>query len=175
VRSEVTFGPGRGRWARPRSDEKEEIVKIVDATRRSAIGIEPDRTVAHAAQLMEQAGVGALVVLDGSSVVGMVTDRDLVRRALARGLPADARIDAVMTTPVVTVDADADLQDAFRLFGTSAVRRIPVVRDGRFVGMFTIDDALVAMARDFGDLVRPVTAELLFAHRDPQLPAIAAS
>src|SRR6478735_2507572 len=101
---------------------------------------------------MEQAGVGALVVLDGNTVVGLVTDRDLVRRAMARGLPGDARIDAVMTSPVVTIDADADVREAFTMFGSHAVRRLPVVREGAFIGMFTIDDALVGMARDLGDL-----------------------
>ena len=148
-------------------------MKIVDATRGSAIGIEPDRTVTHAAELMEQAGVGALVVLEGEAVIGMVTDRDLVRRALARRLPGDCRVDGVMTSPVVTVDADADVREAFALFGAHAVRRLPVISAGRFVGMFTIDDALVAVARDLGDLVRPVTAELLFVHRDPVAPVVA--
>jgi CBS domain-containing protein len=150
-------------------------VKIVEATRRSAIGIEPDRSVAQAAQLMERAGVGALVVLDDDAVVGIVTDRDLVRRVLARRLPADTRIDSAMTTPVITADADADLSEAFALFNEHAIRRLPIVSDGRFVGMFTIDDALVAIARDLGQLVRPITAELLFAHRDSQPPVVASS
>ena len=150
-------------------------MKTIDATRRSAVGIGPDRTITDAAQLMELAGVGALVVLDGMTVVGLVTDRDLVRRAMARELPPDARVDAVMTAPVVTVDADADIREAFGLFGTHAIRRLPVIRDGQFVGMFTIDDALVAIARDIGDLTRPITAELLFAHRDSKPPAVAAS
>jgi CBS domain-containing protein len=150
-------------------------MKTIDATRRSAIGIGPDRTITGAAQLMEQAGVGALVVLDGTTVVGLVTDRDLVRRAMARQLPPDGRVDAVMTAPVVTVDADADIREAFGLFGAHAIRRLPVVRDGQFVGMFTIDDALVAIARDIGDLTRPIAAELLFAHRDSPPPAVVAS
>jgi CBS domain-containing protein len=93
---------------------------------------------------------------------------------LAGGLGGNARVDDVMSAPVVTADADADadVRHAFALFGTHAVRRLPVVSDGRFVGMFTIDDALVAVARDLDDLVRPVTAELLFAHRDAQPPVV---
>jgi len=69
-----------------------------------------------------------VAVIDGEHLIGIVTDRDLVRRGLARDLPADARIDAVMTAPVVTVDADADLHDAFALFRTHAVRRLALVR-----------------------------------------------
>ena len=89
---------------------------------------------------MEQAGVGALAVIEGDLLVGIATDRDLVRRGLARGLSNDARIDAVMTSPVVTIAADADLHDAFAQFRTHAIRRLAVMREERFVGMITVDD-----------------------------------
>lgn len=147
-------------------------MRTIDGVRRSGVGIEPDRTVHEAAAIMEQSGVGALAVIDGERLVGVVTDRDLVRRAMARGLTPDARVDGVMTTPVVTIDADADLHAAFALFRSHAVRRLPVVRDDRFVGMITVDDLLVDLAADLSDLARPVAAEIRFAHHDSPLPAI---
>lgn len=146
-------------------------MRTMDAIRRSGVGIEPDRTVREAAEIMEQAGVGALAVIEGDRLVGIVTDRDLVRRALARGLALDARVDGVMSTPVVTIDADADLHEVFALFRTHAARRLAVVREERFVGMITVDDLLVDLAGDLADLARPVTAEVLFAHRDSPVPA----
>lgn len=121
---------------------------------------------------MERAGVGALAVLEGDRLAGIVTDRDLVRRALARRLPVDARVDAVMTSPVVTIDADSDLSDAFELFRTHTVRRLAVVRGEQFVGMLTVDDLLVHVASDLVDLARPVAAEVLSAQRDAPVPAI---
>lgn len=148
-------------------------MRTMEVVRRSGVGIEPDRTVHHAAVIMEQSGVGALAVIDGGCLVGVVTDRDLVRRALARGLAADARVDGVMSAPVVTIDAEADLHDAFGLFRTHAVRRLAVVREGRFVGMITVDDLLVDLAADLADIARPVTAEVLFAHHDSPVPATA--
>lgn len=146
-------------------------MRTIDATRGSAVAIGPERTVTDAAQLMEQAGVGALVVVDGQAVVGIVTDRDLVRRAMATGLAGDARVDGVMTSPVVTADADSDLRRTVALFKQHAVRRLPLVRDGAFVGMFTVDDALVGITQELDAVVRPVTAEMLFAHRDAGVPA----
>jgi len=146
-------------------------MRTIEALRRSGVGVGPERTIRDAAVIMEQSGIGSLAVIDDAQLVGIVTDRDLVRRALARDLPADARVDSVMSTPVVTIDADDDLHHAFALFRTNAVRRLAVVRDGRFLGTVTIDDLLVNLAADLADLVRPVTAEILFAHRDPPVPA----
>ena len=146
-------------------------MRTIEAMRRSGVGIEPDRTIHDAAAVMEQTGVGALAVLDGERLVGIVTDRDLVRRGLAKGLLADARIDGIMSSPVVTIDADADLHGAFALFRTNAIRRLAVVRGGQFVGMITIDDLLVDVAADLADLSRPVEGEILFAQHDSPVPA----
>ena len=145
-------------------------MRTIVAVRRSAVGIGPDRTIREAAGIMEQAGVGALAVIEGEHLVGIVTDRDLVRRGLACDLPADARVDAVMTAPVVTADADADLHDTFAVFRTHAVRRLAIVQAGKFVGMITIDDLLIDLAADLSDLARPVTAEMMFGHHDSPLP-----
>lgn len=147
-------------------------MRTIDAVRRSGIAVEPERTIRDTAAIMEQAGVGALAIVEGDRLLGIVTDRDLVRRGLARGLPLDARVDGVMTTPVVTIDSEADLHDAFGAFRTHGIRRLAVVRDACFVGMVSIDDLLVDIASDLADLARPIAAELLFAHRDPGVPSI---
>ena len=146
-------------------------MRIRDIAQRSPITVAPDATVRHAAELMEANGIGAVAVVQGESLVGIVTDRDIVRRAVARGLGGDTRIDGVMTSPVVTIEADADFRHAFDILHGHAVRRIAVTSDGRLVGMLSADDLLVCLASDLANLVRPVTAELLFAHRDPPLPA----
>ena len=147
-------------------------MRTIDGVRRSGVGIAPDRTITHAAKIMEVAAVGALAVVDGEELVGIVTDRDLVRRGMAARLSPDARVDSVMSSPVVTIDAEADLHGAFTLFRTHAVRRVAVVRDGRFVGMISIDDLLIDLAADLADLARPVTAEVLFGHHDAPVPAV---
>ena len=146
-------------------------MRTMDVVRRSGIGIEPHRTVQDAASIMEKASVGALAVIDGERLVGIVTDRDLVRRALARGLPFDARVDSVMSSPVVTIDADDDVHQAFARFRSQPVRRLAVVRGEQFLGMVTVDDLLVDLAGDLADLARPVTAEVLFGQRDSAVPA----
>jgi len=148
-------------------------MRTIEAVRRSGVGIGPERTIRDAAAIMEQSGVGSVAVIDDGRLVGIVTDRDLVRRGLARDLPSDSRVDGLMTSPVITIDADDDLHKAYAVFRANAVRRLAVVREGRFVGTVSIDDLLVYLAADFSDLVRPVTAEILFSHRESPVPATA--
>ena len=146
-------------------------MKAIDVVHRSGVAIGPDRTIREAAAVMEQSGIGMLAIADHQQLLGVVTDRDLVRRVLARGLPSDSRIDGVMTSPVVTIEADCDVREAFAMFRTHGLRRVVVVRDGAFEGTISIDDLLVLVASELDDLCRPVAAELLFAHRDSGLPA----
>ena len=146
-------------------------MRTIETLRRSAVAIAPDATITAAATLMDAAGVGALAVVEGTRLVGIVTDRDLVRRGLGRHLPADARVDAVMSAPVITIDAEADLHDTFPMFRSHAIRRLAVVRDDQFVGMITVDDLLMGMASALADLVMPITAEVVFGHHDSRVPA----
>jgi CBS domain-containing protein len=145
-------------------------MRVSDRLYRSAVGIGPYRSIKEAASIMNIAGVGALAVIEDDAIIGLVTDRDLVRRAMAAGMPPDARVDAVMTTEIVTVDADADVHDVFDIFRTHAIRRLPVVRGGSFIGMITIDDLFVDIVDQLAALAKPVTAELLFSHRDGRTP-----
>ena len=141
-------------------------MQTVQRLQRSGVGIGPDRTIAHAAQVMEQSGIGLVAVIDDGQLVGVVTDRDLVRRALAAGCPPDGRVDSVMSTPVLTIDADADLAEAASRFAEHAVRRLAVVDGTHFVGVLGLDDLLLDAARNLTDLTAPLAAEIDHPHRD---------
>lgn len=147
-------------------------MRVIEVIRRSGVGVEPSRTVQEAAEIMGDSGVGALAVIDGTRLVGIVTDRDLVRRALARGLPSNARVDDVMSAPAVSVPWDADISEVFALLDTHGVRRVAVTQQGQFVGMVTVDDLLIHVAGDLARLARPVRAEINHPHRDSPVVAL---
>ena len=146
-------------------------MQTIDRLRRSGIGVGPDRTLADVARVMTSSGVGAVAVVEHDRIVGVVTDRDLVRRGLARNLPADSRIDGVMTSPVVTIEADAPLHDAVEAFARHAIRRIVVVDHERFIGVISLNDLLLDMAGDLRALTAPLAAEIASPHHDSALPA----
>lgn len=147
-------------------------MKVIETVVRSGIAVAPDRPVHEVAAIMEAAGVGSLAIVDNGRLVGIVTDRDLVRRVVARRLPGDVRVDSVMTTPVVTIDGDADVTEVYELFSTHAVRRLAVTRDGAFAGMVTVDDLLIRLSAQLSAVARPVTAELLFGHHEAPVPSL---
>jgi CBS domain-containing protein len=149
-------------------------MKTRDLIAKPPVAVPGETTVQDAAALMEAANVGALLVMDGGRLAGIVTDRDIVVRAVAGGYPAQARIDCFMSTAIVTVDADADVHDAYRILGTHGVRRLPVVSGGDIVGMLTVDDLLVGIATDLDRLVQPVVGELIFGHHRSPVPAVPA-
>ena len=137
---------------------------------KAPVTLPTSATIHEAAAAMDRAAVGAVVVLDGERPVGLVTDRDLVTRALARRMPLDARVDAVMSTGVVCVDADAELSEVASILAVHPFRRIPVVEQDRMIGMVTLDDLIVRLANDLHSVTKGVTAQLLFGHAEPQLP-----
>ena len=143
----------------------------IEAARKPPATITADRTITEAADEMDRLAVGALVVIDADGhPVGIVTDRDLVVRALARRASADARIDSVMSTDLITLAPDADLRDALRIFERRPIRRLPLVADDRVVGMLTMDDLVVDFTDDLNRLTRPIAAQVLFGHREPAAP-----
>jgi CBS domain-containing protein len=147
-------------------------MKTKELVAKAPVTVQCDLTLRESAALMDSGNVGALLVLDGARLVGIVTDRDIVVRAVAGAYPPDARIDSVMSTDVVTVDADDDVREAYRVLGTHGVRRLPVLEGDRIVGMLTVDDLLVALATDLERLVHPVIGEMVFGHHPAPVPAL---
>lgn len=148
-------------------------MRIRDLIRTPAVVVSRDTTVAVAAKTLADAGVGSLVVVDAGHVVGIVTDRDLVLRAMATRMPLDGRVDAVMTSDVVTIDAEDSLDVAYAAFRRVPFRRLPVVdRDaGRVViGLLAVDDLLLDVTRRLRDLSGPVAEEILAPHRESPFP-----
>ncbi|MET9885634.1 CBS domain-containing protein [Streptomyces sp. NPDC006430] len=122
----------------------------------------PDRTsIGEVARQMDDYGVGSVLVTAGGALRGIVTDRDLAVRVLTRGLDADQSVDTVMTSPVITVDATTDIREAYRIFRTSGVRRLPVLEGHRVVGMLTVDDMLMDVFQRVADLLGPVAWSVL--------------
>lgn len=142
-------------------------MQIRDAIRKTPVTIDVTASLADAADVMNVAAVGCLVVTDDDQPVGMVTDRDLVVRGLANNLGADRSVEVVMSTDLVTVDAGADLRSVLSVFRNHPIRRLPVMDNGNLVGVITLDDLIMDLSADLCDLARAVTGQVVFGHAEP--------
>lgn len=146
-------------------------MRVAEVFRKPPVTIPADATLAAAAALMDREVVGAVVIVDDNDrPVGIVTDRDIVLRGVAHRLPPGARIDAVMSTDLVTLPAEADIAEAMAVFEIHPFRRLPLLDDGLVVGMITVDDLVVDAVADFTRLLRPVLGQVLFGQPEPKTP-----
>ena len=122
--------------------------------------LSPDRSAGDAAGLMAQFDVGSIPVVEDDHVVGIVTDRDIVVRVIAkRKDPSEVRLDEIFTKAIETVSPDVELSDARTLMERARVRRLPVVKDGRLVGVLSLGDVAVALAskREVGNALEQIS------------------
>ncbi|QCX80057.1 Hypoxic response protein 1 [Streptomyces sp. YIM 121038] len=108
------------------------------------VAVRPDASLVEAAQLMRAQDIGDVVVANGDQVVGVLTDRDITLRAVAEGAdPLTVSAQAVCTPNPVVVSPDDEVAAAVGLMRDHAVRRLPVVEDGRPVGMVSLGDLAI--------------------------------
>jgi CBS domain-containing protein len=120
----------------------------------------PETPLSEVAQLMEAQDVGAIPVLDGERLAGMITDRDIVLRAIAKGKdPRGMATSEISSSELVTVGPDHELSDALHLMAQHQVRRLPVVDDeNRLVGMVSqADVALEAKDKSVGEMLADIS------------------
>lgn len=120
--------------------------------------VSTDDTVLRAAEIMRDDDVGDVIVLDGEGgPKGIVTDRDIAVRAVAEGRdPGSTPVMDVCTSDLVTISPDDDEESAARMMREHAVRRLPVVENGRVVGAISIGD--LAMDKDSDSALADISA-----------------
>jgi signal-transduction protein with cAMP-binding, CBS, and nucleotidyltransferase domain len=114
--------------------------KVRDVMTPGPIGVDYYQSIAEAARIMRDWGVGALLVVHDNALYGLVTDRDLVIRAVAEAKQADEPVGPLSSGNLIGVDVDADVGEAVRLMRDNAVRRLPVIENGQVAGVVTLSD-----------------------------------
>lgn len=122
------------------------MLRIIDIAVRDVKTIEEDEPVVKAADLMCQHNIGCLVVVKEGRPVGIVTERDLLRKVLVPCLdPRATKVLRVMSKPLITGDPDMDVVYAAKFMISRDIKRLPIVEGGRLVGIVTLTDLLRAM------------------------------
>ena len=127
---------------------------IRDVMEKDVVTVRPDDECAKALKLLQDRKVGAIVVKDSISVLGMLTDRDLLVRGHGNGqcFMTD-RVSQYMSNPVTTISPDKDVFEGLHVMKTKSIRRLPVVEADRLVGIVSWSDLSAALGEPVNDLI----------------------
>lgn len=134
---------------------------IQDVMTRDVQRISPDDSVRKAAQLMDDFNIGSIPVVDGSKLVGMITDRDITIRATAAGRAPDAtRVGDVMSTDVRTCSADQSVQEVLSEMGNVQIRRVPVIDQAShsLIGIVSLGDMATSQSKGIEQALEEISA-----------------
>lgn len=115
------------------------MATVADLMVRDVLTVEPSDTIGEAAEKMNAANVGAVVVVeDMVRIVGIVTERDLLRAVASRARAAEARVRQWMTANPVTIEPELSIEEAAKIMFDNNFRHLPVVKDGRALGIVSL-------------------------------------
>ena len=131
------------------------VLDILGRKGGDVVQLSAEATALEAAELMNERGIGSVVITKGNNVVGIFTERDILRRVVAEKKdPAATQVGTVMTTPVLTCRPEARLEECAALFTEKRVRHLPVVDDDGIRGMITSGDILANQIKEQEDTIQ---------------------
>jgi len=130
---------------------------VKDFMNENVITVDLSKTVFDAAVLMSENERACLVVMDEKTPIGIVTERDFVRRVVSQKTPLDAKISEIMSKPLIIIHPDSSLRDAARLMVNNKIRRLPVVKEKKLVGILVVSDFARQLSK------KTITEEILDA------------
>jgi len=142
-------------------------MKVREIMTTDLVTVTPSSTVTEAARLMRDANIGDVLAMDQDRLVGILTDRDITVRVVADGKdPSTARVGDHMTRELFTGLPDWDVEDAADVMGEEQIRRLPIVENGKAVGIVSLGDIAVELGEE------EVAAETLEEISEPSMARI---
>lgn len=117
------------------------MLKVKDVMVTDLVTVDADVNMKEAVKRMNDFEIGCLLVIENGRIVGILTERDVLRRVVAESRkPEETLVKEVMTKPLVVVDPEATLKDAVELMFSKKIKKLPVVKGGKLVGLVTLTD-----------------------------------
>jgi len=122
-------------------------LKVKDVMVTNLITIDAEATVKKAAELMDKHNIGCLIVVSYGNPIGIVTERDMLRRVLLQKRDiAKTRIGNIMSAPLMSSTPQTDVRDAVRLMNERRIKKLPVIEEGELVGLVSLTDVMRSLA-----------------------------
>lgn len=116
-------------------------LKVEDAMVKEVITVDAKTSIRRAAEIMNQFEIGCLIVVKRGKAVGIITERDVLKRVVALSKdPEKTKVEEVMSKPLVVAEPDMDLEEAVKLMFEMKIKKLPVVEEGRLAGLVSLTD-----------------------------------
>ena len=122
-------------------------ILVKDIMSKSLISVNPATTSLQVAKMMEQVGIGAILVKENEINVGIVTDRDFATKIAANNLPFETPVEKIMSSPLVTINQNESISTAAKMMTSKKIRKLAVSENEIIVGLITSTDLVNQLAK----------------------------
>jgi len=122
-------------------------ITIKDIMAKALISVNPTTTAMQIAKMMEQGGIGAVLVKENENLVGIVTDRDFATKIAANNLPFDTPVKKIMSSPLITISHNEPISAAAEMMTSKKIRKLAVSDNGNIIGLITSTDLVNQLAK----------------------------
>jgi len=130
-----------------RKDFDSNLILVKDVMTKAIISVTNETTVFQVAKMMEQGGIGAVLVKKNGHLSGIITDRDYATKIVAHNLPSDTPVEQIMSSPLITINFDELISAAAERMTSKKIRKLAVTDNGNIIGLVTSTDLVTQLTK----------------------------
>ncbi len=130
-----------------REDFDTSLILVNDIMSKAIISVNVETTVFQVAKMMEQGGIGAVLVKKNDHLTGIITDRDFATKIVSNNLSFDTHVEKVMSSPLITINYNESISAAAERMTSKKIRKLAVTNNGNIVGLITSTDLVNQLAK----------------------------
>ena len=130
-----------------REDFNYSSILVKDIMTTTLISVNLTTTTFQIAKMMDQGGIGAIIVKDNDDTVGIITDRDFAVKIAANNLPFDTPVEKIMSSPLITINHSDPISAAAEMMSSKKIRKLAVSENGKIIGIITSTDLVNQLAK----------------------------
>ncbi|MGQ0377299.1 MAG: CBS domain-containing protein [Nitrososphaerota archaeon] len=134
---------------------------VKDIMRKNVISISQEMTIKDAAVMMDDSNVGCVIVTKKNAPIGILTERDFVKRVSAKEKPFSTQLSEVMSTPLITVSPDESIWEAAEIMKKNKIHKIPVQQNNKIIGILTSTDIVKICSLGSDSSMREICDQIL--------------
>jgi len=130
-----------------RQDFDSNLILVQDIMTKAIISVNTETTVFQVAKMMEQGGIGAVLIKKDDHLSGIITDRDYATKIVSNNLSSDTPVEKIMSSPLITINHDETISAAAKRMTSKKIRKLAVTDNGKIVGLITSTDLVTQLTK----------------------------